>query len=296
MQANSRFSLRTFAPAKINLFLHVGDRRADGFHDLESLAAFADVGDELTFERSNEFSLEISGPYSTALKHDHTNLVSRAAAALSEKIGQECTARIALTKNLPVSSGIGGGSTDAAAALRGLVRLWNPAISPAILREIAEALGSDVPVCLTSVPSWMEGRGEKVVAAPDLPAMAMVLVNPRIEVSTAEVFGALNGRRGLGLLKPHRFPSSDELVDFLQDKSNDLEAPARTIAPAIGDALAALRSTDGAQLARMSGSGATSFALYKETSKAAAAAAKLSRAQPDWWVIATTFLTRAPDQ
>jgi 4-diphosphocytidyl-2-C-methyl-D-erythritol kinase len=287
--------VRSFAPAKINLFLHVGERRADGFHDLESLVAFADVGDELMFEPSSEFSLEIKGPFASGLENGPTNLVARAAELLAEQLGVKCAARVTLTKNLPVSSGIGGGSADAAAALRGLSRLWSATGEIVSLKKVAESLGSDVPVCLASTPSWMEGHGDRVASVPALPGMAVVLANPGIAVSTAQVFGALKARRGLGLTRPRQFPSSTTLVEYLRQKTNDLEAPARLIAPAIGAALDALKSTEGVELARMCGSGATTFALYNDITKATAAAAKLSRAEPDWWVLATKFPPRSPD-
>jgi len=292
----STSGFRTFAPAKINLFLHVGEKRADGFHELESLVAFANVGDELRFDPSNELSLEIIGPFSSSLGGDQTNIVARAAAALAEKSGMKCAARIKLTKNLPVSSGIGGGSADAAATLRGLTALWKISISTAGLKAIAESLGSDVPVCLASTGSWMEGRGERVARAPALPEMGLVLVNPGVAISTAQVFATLKRRRGLGVVKPRQFPTSDRLLEFLRENSNDLELPARLIAPGIGEALDALKNSEGAELVRMSGSGATAFGLYKEVSKAAAAAANLSRLKPEWWVAAASFLSRSPDQ
>ena len=288
--------VRVFAPAKINLFLHVGARRPDGYHDLESLVAFADTGDELSFHRAKEFSLALGGPFAGELPADDTNLVLRAARTLSSSTGLNVAARILLKKNLPVSSGLGGGSADAAATLRGLVRLWGARVSASALQTIAATLGSDVPVCLASSPSWMDGRGELISPAPDLPQTWVVLVNPRIAVSTSAVFAALKDRTGVGGPKTMGWKTQSALVDFLKRQVNDLEPPARLAVPAIGEALNALTSTEGALLARMSGSGATCFGLFGEESEAAAAAARLSESHPQWWVKATLLAPLRPGQ
>ncbi|HWA90930.1 MAG TPA: 4-(cytidine 5'-diphospho)-2-C-methyl-D-erythritol kinase [Rhizomicrobium sp.] len=260
-------SVRVFAPAKINLFLHVGDKRADGFHALESLAVFVDVGDELAFAPSPELSLAIDGPFAGELTGEGDNLVLKAARALG------MTAAITLTKNLPVASGIGGGSADAAAVLRGLGKGRHD------LREIAEALGSDVPVCVPSKPAWMEGRGE-ILTPMTVPEMHLVLVNPRVGVSTAAVFRALERRSGLGAVKSNA----------LDGTRNDLEAPARALQPVIGEVLDAIATLPGARLARMSGSGATCFGLFGEALVAARAAEQLAAKYPGWWVRATRTL------
>ncbi len=268
--------LTQFAPAKINLFLHVGERRADGFHDLESLVVFAGVGDGLAFEPADQLSLEIDGPFGVDLDLDPDNLVVHAARALAAHAGREPDAAIVLTKNLPVASGIGGGSADAAAALRGLVRLWNLSVPDAALAGIAAGLGSDVPVCLAGKASWMEGRGEQVTAAQDVPSVAAVLVNPRVAVPTGPVFKALKTRRGVGAVS-HEVRARDVtgLATYLKLTSNDLQAPAIGIAPVIGEVLSELSRMPGCLLWRMSGSGATCFGLFEDDDTAAMAAIAL---------------------
>ncbi|MBL6852431.1 MAG: 4-(cytidine 5'-diphospho)-2-C-methyl-D-erythritol kinase [Alphaproteobacteria bacterium] len=282
--------LSEFAPAKINLFLHVGERRADGFHDLESLVVFAGMGDALTLECAGMLSLEIGGPFGADLALDADNLVLRAARALAAHAGREPEAAIILTKNLPVASGIGGGSADAAAALRGLVRLWDLSVPDAELSAIAAALGSDVPVCLSGRASWMEGRGERVTAADGVPRVAAVLVNPRVAVPTGPVFKALKTRRGVGAVS-HDLQARDVagLVTYLKLTSNDLQAPAIEIAPVIGEVLNELSRMPGCLLWRMSGSGATCFGLFEDDDAAAMAAIALERSHPKWWVSATRF-------
>lgn len=294
MRASHR-SLRVFAPAKINLFLHVGERRPDGYHDLESLAAFADVGDELCFRDSGETSLEIHGPFADGLAGDESNLVFRAAVAMSKGFGTTRGAHIVLEKNLPVSSGIGGGSADAAATMRGLSQLWGINADTKTLRTLAESLGSDVPVCVASVPSWMEGRGERVTEIPNLPGLSVVLVNPGVEISTSEIFAALKQRRGVGIRRPPAFATTNELLEFLRATTNDLEPPAGAVAPIINETLDALRSTRGVELARMSGSGATCFALYQDMAHASAAVSTLNRAQPGWWARKASFYSLNAD-
>jgi len=270
-------SIRVFAPAKINLFLHVGDKRADGFHPLESLAVFVDVGDELTIERSSELSLSLDGPFAEGLQAESDNLVLGAARALN------ASGRITLTKNLPVASGIGGGSADAAAALRGLNELYG--LNRTDLETVAATLGSDVPVCVASKSAWMQGRGEILTPAAVLP-LAMVLVNPRVGVSTAEVFRTLKSRSGIGM----GLTIKGDLLSFLKSTTNDLEAPARSIQPVIGEVLDALAAASNVQLARMSGSGATCFGIFKDSASAEIAAKVLSEAYPAWWVRAAKVL------
>src|SRR6185437_11646318 len=263
--------IEVFAPAKINLFLHVGDRRPDGFHDLESLVVFVDAGDRLTFEPADALTLRIDGPFGTTLATDDDNLVLRAARALAKQSG----AAIALTKNLPVASGIGGGSADAAAALRGLAQLWKLEIARDDLLRVAATLGSDVPVCVDSRTAWMEGRGEVVSPVTGLPPVWLVLANPGVAVPTGAVFKALRSRTGVG--KARR-------------DGCGAEAPAIQIAPAIGEVLAALRAQSDVLLARMSGSGATCFAIFEGSRTAQAAANAIKAAQPGWWVTAARVL------
>jgi 4-diphosphocytidyl-2-C-methyl-D-erythritol kinase len=274
--------LRVFAPAKINLFLHVTRKRSDGYHDLQSLVAFADIGDELTLFRDGNFSLSVTGPFAEGLAGEGDNLVLRAARALTSRANIR-GARIALAKNLPVASGIGGGSADAAAALRGLPALYGESPSNEELLAIAASLGSDVPVCVASQTAWMEGRGEIVTPLPPLPTTHIVLVNPGVSVATADVFRRLTIRAGEATLTPPAaFASQDALVRYLKRTRSDLEAPALAIAPGIGSALEALAQRD-ALFARMSGSGATCFGLFETAAKAQSAAAAIAKAEPGWW-------------
>jgi len=275
-------SVRVFAPAKINLFLHVGEKRSDGYHALQSLAVFVhNVGDELVFRPASTLELTIAGPHGTQLSADNDNLVLKAARALDANRGAE----IVLTKNLPVASGIGGGSADAAATLRGLMHLWSLEIDDAERLDIAAGLGSDVPVCVKSEPAWMEGRGEILTSVMPMPDMPIVLVNPRVEVQTGRVFAALANRHGTEMVLPSGFADAEALLAYLaQTTSNDLEVPARSLAPIIGDVLDALSAMQGARLARMSGSGATCFALFDKSEQARNAMHALRNQHPTWWV------------
>lgn len=269
-----------YAPAKINLFLHVGEKRADGFHALQSLVAFTASGDELGFDTSASLDLVIGGPFGQGLSAGEDNLILRAARALP---GGDSGAAVKLTKNLPVASGIGGGSADCAATLRGLNKLWGLGLDTQTLQKIGEGLGSDVPVCITCRAQWMEGRGEILTELPPLPPVPIVLVNPGVGVPTGKVFGALKERRGVDLPLPPDFPDAAALVAYLKTTSNDLEAPARVIAPEINTVLDTIAG-EGALLARMSGSGATCFGLYETDESAARAARAMADAHPTWWI------------
>ena len=278
------------APAKINLFLHVGVRRADGFHPLQSLAVFTAMGDVLDIEDAPSLSLTIQGPFAKGLDGEGDNLVLRAARALDS---DPQSAKLTLTKNLPVASGIGGGSADAAAALRGLRRLWNLDKDEAGLRHIAAGLGSDIPACVLSAACFMEGRGEILRPLLSLPRVPMLLVNPGVAVPTKDVFAALQTRSGVEMSLPQgRFQDTADLLRFLETTRNDLEEPARRLQPVIGEVLSAMVALPGALLARMSGSGATCFAIFADDDCCARAADKLKQAQPNWW-IAPTFVPEA---
>ncbi len=277
-------AVRVFAPAKINLFLHVTGKRPDGYHDLQSLVAFADAGDALTFEPSSEFTLSLGGPFGAGLLGESDNLVLRAARRLAAQLDRHDGALISLTKNLPVASGIGGGSADAAATLRGLLDLWAREEEERPFAALAAELGSDVPVCLKSQTAWMEGRGEAVTPLSALPAMSIVLVNPGVSIATADVFRRLAIEHRGRLDRPDApFGSPEELVAYLRTTRNDLEESACLIAPVIRTVLERL-SEQGAMLARMSGSGATCFGLFETDKQAAAAAERLRAAEPGWWV------------
>ena len=283
-------AVRVQAPAKINLFLHVGEKRSDGYHAVQSLVAFADAGDALTFELADALALSVEGPFASALAGESENLVLKAATALAARAGIQARARIVLTKNLPVASGIGGGSADAAAALRGLSRLWSLTIAESELGAIAAALGSDVPVCLASVPAWMEGRGERLASIPALPGLPLLLINPGVAVATAEVFAALETRHGADMTMPAGgFHDTADLLRFLETTANDLEAPARKLHPVIGDVLKALASMPGALFERMSGSGATCFALFADEHSLSGAEQALRASHADWWIAASTI-------
>ncbi|HEY5337116.1 MAG TPA: 4-(cytidine 5'-diphospho)-2-C-methyl-D-erythritol kinase [Rhizomicrobium sp.] len=282
--------MRVFAPAKINLFLHIGDQRADGYHELESLVAFADVGDDLDFEHADALSLTVDGPFAAALAGGDDNLILRAAHGTAMLAGHDIPRRIALTKNLPVASGIGGGSSDAAATLRAFLLEWpgeNVKLSDFV--ELAKTLGADVPVCFFGHSAWMYGIGDGIERT-DLPELHAVLVNPGVAVATRDVFAALHDKSGTDIIDwPQDFRDADAVIHFLSIMRNDLEAPALKIAPAIGDALAALRAAPGIQLARMSGSGATCFGLFADQASAQSAAQTISNTHPDWWVRATVL-------
>ncbi len=266
-----------FAAAKVNLCLHVTGQRPDGYHLLDSLVVFAGVGDRLHFEPADDLRLTISGPQAASLPVSDDNLILRAARAFGTPQG----AHIHLEKHLPVASGIGGGSADAAAALRGLARLWGRTMPDA---GTLLALGADVPVCVTACAVRMAGIGETLSAIPALPPAHLVLVNPGVAVPTPAVFRALPRKTNPPLAA---LPASANLPDFatwLADQRNDLEAPAMVLAPVIGDVKAALAAQPGCHLARMSGSGATCFGLFAIAQAAETAAQTIARAHPGWWV------------
>lgn len=277
--------LSDLARAKVNLFLHVRGRRPDGRHTLESLAVFPEIGDVLHAEPSTARGLTLSGPFAAELGAGPDNLVVRALEAVAAETGTGLGAALHLDKRLPVASGIGGGSADAAAALRLAIRLWEVPVPAGRLAAIALSLGADVPVCLASEPAMMGGIGETLDAAPALPAFWMVLVNPLRALSTAAVFGALERRENPpGPSAPPGFADLGALVAWLALQRNDLEAPARALLPVVGSVLGALRAQPACRLTRMSGSGATCFGLFADEAAAVAAAADLRRAEPGWWV------------
>jgi 4-diphosphocytidyl-2-C-methyl-D-erythritol kinase len=275
------FERAEIARAKINLHLHVVGRRPDGYHLLDSLVVFASIGDRLTVSPADRLTLAVTGPFGAALQAEPDNLVLRAARALAAHAGIPATGALVLEKNLPVASGIGGGSADAAAALRLLGRFWG--VEAGAFGQLAEGLGADVPVCVAGVPALMSGIGEVLAPAPGLPGIGIVLVNPGVAVSTPAVFRA----RSEAFSDPARFPTSgwrdaDSLAAALHSTHNDLEPPARRLTPAIGDVLDTLTATAGCLLARMSGSGATCFGLFPDPAAARAAAGTIIG--DGWWV------------
>lgn len=284
--------------AKVNLSLRVVGRRADGYHDLESVVAFADCADRLTLEPGGELRLATTGPLAAACGETSDNLVFKAAKLLADAVPNLKLGAFALDKVLPVAAGIGGGSADAAAALRLLARLNNLSLDDPRLQEVALATGADVPVCLFSRACDMTGVGEQLLPLA-LPSMPCVMVNPRVPVATKDVFRELGLRNGELLVGatdvleapawPEQGGSIADWVDVLETVANDLEGPALRIEPVIGHVLEVLRSSAGVKLARMSGSGATCFAIYGAPAEAYVAAERIRRDHPGWWVHAGTL-------
>lgn len=272
--------LEEAAPAKVNLFLHVTGRRADGYHLLDSLAVFGPAGDRLTAAPSEALNLTLAGPFGESLAAEPDNLVLRAARALAAEAGVAAGAALHLEKHLPVASGIGGGSADAAAALRLLNRLWACELDETALARLATPLGADIPVCVASRPARMQGIGDMIGPAPILPECGLLLVNPRVPVATPAVFRARQGGFSPAANLPGAWPDAAAMAADLGRLTNDLEAPALSFCPVIGEVLAALRATPGCLLARMSGSGATCFGLFAKPAEAVAAAEGMPS---DWW-------------
>lgn len=268
------------APAKVNLFLHLTGRRPDGYHLLDSLAVFGPAADHLSAAPGETLSLTLSGPFGATLEAEADNLVLHAARALATEVGCRMGAALHLEKHLPVASGIGGGSADAAAALRLLNRLWGCGLNAAALERIAAPLGADIPVCVASRPARMQGIGEVISAAPALPKCGLLLVNPRVPVATPAVFRARQGGLSPVAALPTTWASALEMAADLARLGNDLEAPALSLCPVIAEVLAALRVAPGCLLARMSGSGATCFGLFATADEAAMAASNMPS---DWW-------------
>jgi 4-diphosphocytidyl-2-C-methyl-D-erythritol kinase len=274
------------ARAKINLYLHVLGRRADGYHLLDSLVVFAETGDRLAVAPSHALSLQIVGPFAGNLAADDDNLVLRAARGLRDLVGFNAGAEIILTKNLPVASGIGGGSADAAATLQSLMAVWMIEPSRVGLEKLALSLGADVPVCLAGKPSFMSGIGEEIAPAGVLPEAHLLLVNPGVATPTPAVFKARQG----GFSPSGRWaePPKDAkaLAAALKERRNDLTEAAITVTPPIRDVLDAIADTEGCLLSRLSGSGATCFGLYAGAAEAERARAAIRAAHPAWWSVA----------
>lgn len=265
------------APAKLNLALHVRARRDDGYHELETLFVFVADGDVLTIADADAPRFTVTGPFSGELCGEEDNLVLRAERAFRAEVADVPPLAVTLDKRLPVASGIGGGSADAAAMLRAMARRAGVPLYDPRLRAVAGALGSDVPACLLGRTAIGRGRGEALTPIEGAPGMPVLLVNPGVAVSTAVVFAGWDRIDRGGL------PDGD-LIAVATDARNDLEAPARAIAPSIGDVLERLSAAPGVRLARMSGSGATCFALFDDPADCAAAAQAIRLAEPGWWV------------
>lgn len=273
-----------FAPAKVNLALHVTGQRADGYHLLDSLVVFAGVGDQISATSARNFTVQVTGAFSTGVPTDDSNLVIRAAKLLARRRNIPIGAVIKLTKSLPSAAGIGGGSSDGAATLRYLAQLWKVPPLPADDPEVV-ALGADFPVCMNApAPQRMQGIGEKLTPWGPLPSCALILVNPRIEVATRDVFAAMTSRNNSPMEEPPATRDFDSFTAWLSRQRNDMEPAARSLAPEIDKALTRLSAAQGVQLARMSGSGATCFGLCRDFATARRAAMALQIAEQGWWV------------
>jgi 4-diphosphocytidyl-2-C-methyl-D-erythritol kinase len=285
------------APAKVNLTLEIQGRRNDGYHELESLVVFARVGDRIRFIPAAALALDVRGPFAAALGEASENLVLKAARALASRIEGLTLGRFELWKRLPVAAGIGGGSSDAAAALRLIARANALGLDDPCLAEAAIATGADVPVCLAGRARLVRGIGEKLSDPLDLPKLAAVVVNPGVPLATKEVFGGFGARAGARTpdkiaarqsLDPAAIPRGrDALISWLRLRANDLEQVAISLAPTVGEVLAALRGLPECELARMSGSGATCFGIFRNARAALTAARRLRASRPRWWVCAT---------
>jgi 4-diphosphocytidyl-2-C-methyl-D-erythritol kinase len=286
-------AIEAFVPAKINLALHVTGQRADGYHLLDSLVVFADIGDRVSARPGKGLHLTVIGPHAGGVPAGTDNLVLKAAKLLAERAGPTPPgAHLTLKKHLPAASGLGGGSGDAAAALRVLAKLWQLAL-PA--EKALLSLGADLPVCLACRPARMRGIGERLEAVPPLPPAWVVLANPGVETPTPAVFAALERRENPPL--PAELPNwrdAAELAAWMRMTRNDLEAPARRLFPVIGRVLSELTAQPGCLTARMSGSGATCVGLFADPLAAAAAVRGLNAAKPHWWVEHGAVLREPP--
>jgi len=301
---NPPVAVSCFAPAKINLYLHLTGRRDDGLHTLDSLVVFADVGDVITVDalptpsdrQGSGLRLTITGPFAAGLDNGPDNLVLRAAHVLAQHAGIRPCAHITLEKNLPLSSGIGGGSSDGAATLKALSAFWHLEPPPP-LETLGLKLGADVPVCLRARPAQMSGIGEHLSAAPVLPPSWLVLVNRGIGVSTPAVFQRYRDS-GQAFCAPAALSSppknTQQLADAMAARHNDLMVPALALSPEIQTVLDSLNRQNGVLLARMSGSGGTCFGLFASQDTAHSALQHLRHEHPDWWVIATKMLENPP--
>lgn len=276
------------APAKLNLYLHVTGRRPDGYHLLDSLFAFADIGDRIRLKPGDGPSLSVDGPFAPAAPAGPDNLALKALLALAEAVGRPPDVAMVLTKALPVAAGIGGGSADAAAALRGLGRLWGVDGGDPRIRAVAAGLGADVPACLLGTSCFAAGIGDELTPALSTAGLPVVLVNPGVALATPDVFRARTGGFSAPTRLDARFDNRPAdprgWAAALRARRNDLTPAALALAPEIGEVLAALEDPEGCLIARMSGSGATCFGLFEDHAAARAAAEVIAARRPGWWV------------
>lgn len=291
-------SVKEMAHAKVNLYLHITGRRDNGYHELDTLFAFTEFGDRLTVFPAEEFSLSHEGALGHLLPEPEQNIIWRAAHLLAKEAGIHPGARIVLEKYIPTAAGLGGGSADAAAALRGLSKLWNLQLSDPKMYDIALQLGADVPACLESEAALADGIGDRLHPV-QIPSCGVLLLNPMVSLETHEVFGAR--REAGGALCEQNQPMEPmhnfiDLIDILRVRGNDLEGTAVSLRPVIDAVLKVLRSLSSVALVRMSGSGATCFALFETSQQAETAAVEVSSEHPDWWAQASTLLSRPVHQ
>lgn len=300
--------LRCPAPAKLNLMLHVTGKRTDGYHTLQSLAVHLEVADTLTLTPADALSLTISGPEAVGIPTDEKNLVLRAANALKQAVTEHSPhhamrgAAIHLNKILPHGAGIGGGSADAAAALRLLHAWWGRPVPESALYSIGAALGADIPLCLSGTAQWVEGAGELLTPVPHMPPGEVVLVNPRLPIATAKIFAgfgarystAINSTEIAAITAPAAHRDFDTLCRWLRAQRNDLTDAAVQQCPEIAAILTLLAAQPGCALARMSGSGSTCFALFAHADMAARAAASIRHLHPEYWITHTRWRSEAP--
>lgn len=283
--------IRVSAPAKVNLFLHVTGKQPDGYHTLDSLVAFADICDVIDIVPADRFSFTVMGPFSAMLGavskihcSDGDNLVIRAAKSLADVAKKPMNVAISLTKNLPVSAGIGGGSADAAATIWGLQQLWGLPRDADYLAPLLRNLGADVPVCYRTQATYMRGIGDVLISAPDIPDIPIVLVNPLVPCATEDVFLTYDAPYKKDTPVLGGVQSIQDFIAYIAQHSNDLYAAACDVVPDVENILAALNAAKGCGLSRMSGSGATCFGLFSHESAAQSAAKMLQKDNPDWWV------------
>jgi 4-diphosphocytidyl-2-C-methyl-D-erythritol kinase len=275
------------APAKLNLFLHICGRRADGFHLLDSLYVFTEFGDHVSLRPATNFDLQLSGEFSNAVASGEENIALKAARKLARYANYDSGVSMHLEKNIPVGAGLGGGSADAGAALRGVRDLWNCPVSDSELQELALSLGSDIPACVMSRACQVRGVGEWLIPVFITPEVWVLLVNPRIELLTAQVYRNYTGAFRKEISLPERINSFDELIALLTPVTNDLQEPAISMVPDIAKVITAIESTEGCRISRMSGSGATCFGLYESKDALMTAAREVEEAHPKWWCKAT---------
>lgn len=287
----SQKSVRIFAPAKLNLYLHVTGKTAHNFHTLDSLVSFADVGDHILIEPARHFQFEVHGAFKHAFSEKELdgrahsrNLVVRAAYGLSELLAQQLNLKISLTKNLPFGAGLGGGSADGAATIWGLLDYWQKPKAHDRLGQLMISLGADVPVCFHSQTSFVEGIGDRLIGAPALPEIPIVIIYPGKSCHTRTIFNNFGSHFAPGVQKPEAFQSSEDLVRFLETTDNSLTRAAKKHAPEIDNVLRSLRAQDGCMFARMSGSGSSCFGFFNTEDNAKDSAAEISIQNPDWWV------------